>query len=77
MGQEGGAMTQNQKVYQLLKENGQKGVCNADAEKIGVTRLPARIFELKRMGLDIQVVYENNHGTKTVKYVYLGSIDKG
>jgi len=77
MGRERRIMTQNERVYKLLKENGDKGVTNVDAEKFGVTRLPARIFELRRMGFDIQVVHEDNHGMKSVKYVFVDKIDKG
>lgn len=57
-------MTQNEKVLQFLKDNG--SITSMDAfNKLRITRLSARIFDLRKMGYKIGSVYrrvEDRHG---------------
>ena len=45
-------MSQNEIIYKFLKENGQ--ITTYDAFKLGITRLSARIYELRQRGIDIE-----------------------
>lgn len=45
-------MTQNEMVLKFLQENGQ--ITTYDAFKMGITRLSARIYELRQDGYDIK-----------------------
>lgn len=57
-------MTQNEKVLQYLKING--SITSMDAfNKLRITRLSARIYDLRKMGHTIGSVYrrvEDGHG---------------
>ena len=44
-------MTQNEMILKFLQENGQ--ITTYDAFKMGITRLSARIYELKERGHNI------------------------
>ena len=54
-----------------------KGLSIEEAKAFGVGRLPARIFELKEKGYDIQVITEDVDGKKSVRYVLAGEVDRG
>jgi hypothetical protein len=77
MGQQRKTMTHKELVLKNLRSRKMKGLSIGEAKAFGVDRLPARIFELKGMGYDIQRVDEVVDGKKSVRYVLAGEIDRG
>ena len=62
-------MTQNERIYEYMKKHG--SITTKDAyEQLGVTRLSARIFELKEQGVKIEKKSEKsrNRFGETVFY---------
>lgn len=70
-------MTHNELVLKNLRSRKMKGLSIEEAKAFGVGRLPARIFELKEKGYDIQVITEDVDGKKSVRYVLAGELDRG
>lgn len=67
--------TTQQRVYDFIKEHG--GITSKEAnDKLGETRLSARIFELKEKGVNIQDEWlwvKNRYGEKRhVKKYFIG-----
>jgi len=56
-------MSQNETVMNLLRRRPVKGVTPQDAWKEGITRLAARIHELRRLGHDIGVDTSKGYAT--------------
>jgi hypothetical protein len=60
-------MSQALEVLQLLKKK-PKGVTSMDAFKLGITRLAARIFELRRQGHVIETYTERTKNANYARY---------
>lgn len=62
---------QNKRVLAHLREN-KRGLTSFQAFHMGITRLAARIYDLKEMGHEINTVMEpNGNGGKHGRYVLI------
>ena len=67
---------QNDILKSYLSKN-RKGITTFDAyEKLGITRLSARIYDLKQMGCEIHAIREQNENTHWNRYFLLKSNTK-
>lgn len=57
-------MTQNNMLIYHMRKHGSITTMEA-FQKYGVTRISARIWEIKRMGFDVETVKETNKNGKT------------
>ena len=61
-------MSQQRQVLQMLKKN-KKGVTAMDAFKVGITRLAARVHDLRNSGHMIVTHIERNKNANYARYV--------